>query len=95
MTMSPTRSSPRNTCPAWCIAEHGVYAGEDDCLHTGEKLRLVDEVVARLCLSCDPETGALDGPYVVVGSEEWTLDQARRVGLALVSLADQAAAATG
>jgi hypothetical protein len=75
------------TCPAWCTTEHGVFAGEDDWLHTGAPLSLTTEVIARLCATIDPDTGATDGPYVIVESDEWTLDYTRSVGHALIALA--------
>jgi hypothetical protein len=75
------------SCPAWCTSEHGIYAGEDDHLHTGAKLYLTTEISARLCATIDPATGATDGPYLLVNGEEWTLEHARSVGEALVALA--------
>jgi hypothetical protein len=74
-------------CPAWCTAQHGIYAGEDDHLHTGAKLYLTTEISARLCATIDPATGATDGPYLLVNGEEWTLEHARSVGEALDALA--------
>jgi hypothetical protein len=79
------------TCPAWCTTEHGVFAGGDDRLHTGAPLYLTQEVTARLCASVDPDTGATDGPYVIVDADEWTLDHTRSVGRALIALAATAA----
>ncbi len=81
------------TCPAWCTAEHGIYAGEDDHLHTGAPLYLTTEVTVRLCATIDPASGATDGPYVIVDSDEWTPEQARAVGHALIELADAASPA--
>jgi hypothetical protein len=79
------------TCPAWCTTEHGVFAGEDDWLHTGAPLYLTTEVTARLCASVNPDSGATDGPYVIVNSDdEWTLDHTRSVGHALIALAGTA-----
>jgi hypothetical protein len=76
------------TCPAWCTTEHGVFAAEDDWLHTGAPLYLMTEVSARLCASVNPDNGATDGPYVIVNSnDEWTLDHTRNVGYALIALA--------
>ena len=77
-------------CPAWCTAEHGIYTGEDDHLHTGAPLYLTTEVIAHLCATVDPATGATDGPYVVVDGEEWTLERTRTMGEALIALAETA-----
>jgi hypothetical protein len=75
------------TCPPWCVADHGANHGEDDQVHTGEPVELADGVLARLCLSVDPRTGAQDGPYVLVGWSEYTLDEAEALGTALVTMA--------
>jgi hypothetical protein len=64
-----------------------VFAGEDDWLHTGTPLYLTNDVIARLCASVDPDTGATDGPYVIVNDDEWTLGHTRSVGHALIALA--------
>jgi len=79
------------TCPAWCVIEHGELDGEEDHLHTGASLRLAHGVTAHLCATVDPDTGDTDGPYILVDSEEWTLEQARRIGQALIALADTGA----
>jgi hypothetical protein len=79
--------SPAQTCPPWCIADHGRQLGEDDRVHTGEPVELADGVLARLCLSVDPRTGAQDGPYVLVGWSEYTLDEAATLGAALIAMA--------
>jgi hypothetical protein len=65
-----------------------MHLGEEDWLHVGEPVALADGVLARLCLSVDPDTGAKDGPYVVVGSSEYTLDEAAALGAALVDMAN-------
>ncbi len=92
MTLNPL---PAPTgCPVWCTAEHGLYAGEDDQLHTGAPLFLTDMVTALLCATVDPSTGVTDGPYLLVDGEEWTPDHARSVGRALIALADASAQPT-
>ena len=88
--MTVTHSARPDTCPAWCVLEHGIYAGEDDHLHTGAPLRLARGVTAHLCATIDPKSGRLNGPYVVVGGEEWTLQRTRSIGHALIALAEQA-----
>ncbi|TFD18014.1 hypothetical protein [Cryobacterium sp. TMT2-23] len=52
-----------------------------------EPLALDDGALARLCLSVDPDTGTADGPYVLIGSTEYTLKEAEGLGAALVALA--------
>lgn len=91
---APLASTPGATCPHWCVADHGRHAGEDDRVHTGEPVELADGVLARLCLSVDPRTGARDGPYVLVGWTEYTLDEAAALGAALVAMARAAGDAT-
>lgn len=87
--------APRDTCPPWCVAAHGMHLGEDDWVHVGEPVALADGVLAQLCLSVDPQTGAKDGPYVVVGWSEYTLDETAALGAALVAMARAGSEATG
>ena len=46
-------------------------------------------------MSVDPETGVIGGPYVLIGSREYTLAEALEVGSALIAAAERAAAARG
>jgi hypothetical protein len=84
----------RSSCPAWCVTGHGVHRGEEDWLHLGEPVTVTAGVVARLCLSVDPGTGAVDGPYVLVGTTEHTLLEAEALGTALIALARAGAGPT-
>jgi len=96
MTINPVAATA--TCPAWCTAEQGVFLGEEDHLHTGAPLPLTTAVTARLCVTIDPETGAADGPYVVVDSDEWTIEHTLNIGhafLALAQLGQSLSASTG
>lgn len=77
----------RRSCPHWCVTRHGVHRGEEDWLHLGDPLTVASGVVARLCMSVDPGSGAVDGPYVLVGATEHTLLEAEALGGALVALA--------
>jgi len=77
----------RATCPPWCNVRHGVSEGEEDWVHISEPLVVADEVAARLCMSVDPDTEAEDGPYVVVGSREYSLPEAERLGASIIELA--------
>ena len=80
-------SSPAQTCPPWCVADHGTHQSEEDWVHIGEPVEVADGVLARLCLSVDPRTGEPDGPYVLIGWSEYTLDEAAALGVALVAMA--------
>lgn len=89
MTMMVATSRP-DTCPAWCVTKHGELQDEEDHLHISAGLRLTAGVAAHLCITIDPYTGATDGPYILADSEEWTLDQARSIGHALIALTEDA-----
>ncbi len=78
-------------CPSWCVSNHGDHQGEEDWVHVSDSLSLADDVDAHACMSVDPVTGAVDGPYVNIGWRQYTpreaetlarslLDMARRVG---------------
>jgi hypothetical protein len=75
------------SCPSWCVADHGAHDGEEDRVHIGAPVEVDDGVLARLCLSVDARDGAQDGPYVLVGWSEYTLDEAASLGSALIALA--------
>ena len=61
----------------------------------GRPLALTSEVVARLCMSIDPERRTQDGPYVLVGSDDgYTLEEANALGAALIAIADLGQEAT-
>jgi hypothetical protein len=74
-------------CPAWCVSRHGDHLGEEDWVHAGEPLRIVDEVLAHGCMSVEPLTGAVDGPYVMVGGEQYTPKEAEALGASLIAMA--------
>ena len=78
-------------CPEWCVLRHG-RSGEDDTVHVSCAL-LVRRTVLRLCTTIDPGTQAQDGPYVLVGDEEYTLHEAEVLIAALTQLADEAGGA--
>lgn len=80
-------------CPSWCVLGHGVHLGEEDLVHVSAQL-CVRNTLIRLCSSVDPESGDQDGPYVVVGASEFTLEEVDALARALTSLAAQARAAT-
>ena len=77
----------RDTCPNWCATSHGVHLGEEDWLHRSDPLWLDDGTVANLCMSINPATGAQDGPFVMIGATEYSLEQAEHIGAALMAMA--------
>jgi hypothetical protein len=83
----PEARSP-TACPGWCVSPHGVSLGEEDWVHLGEPLTVAEGVRASLCASIEPITGVMDGPYVLVGATEYSLEQAREIGIALVAMTD-------
>lgn len=87
MHVDRAASVGERTCPAWCRTRHGSAAGEDDWLHVSEPLVLADDVIARLCMSVDPRTDEADGPYVIVGTREYSLAEAAELGASLIQLA--------
>jgi hypothetical protein len=74
-------------CPPWCVTGHGVHLGEEDWVHCSEPLPITDGVTAQLCVSIDPSTRAEEGPYVVVGTTEYSLADAQALGASLMTLA--------
>ena len=83
----PVYSVVANSCPHWCVTHHGVHLGEEDWIHTSEPVMIADGTVARLCMSIDPDTGAKDGPYVLIGNSELTLTETAELGSSLLALA--------
>ncbi|HEU4547673.1 MAG TPA: hypothetical protein VFR88_15385 [Microlunatus sp.] len=83
--------SPRlsSTCPPWCAFDHRRHTGEDDTVHVSGAL-MVRRTVLRLCMTHDPSTGVQDGPYVLVGAEEYSLHEADALVDALTQLVDRA-----
>jgi hypothetical protein len=83
----PEPLTSRGLCPDWCSTRHGASLGEEDWIHVGEPLAIADGTLAQLCMSIDPDTGVEDGPYVLIGSAEYTLSEAQALGSALLTLA--------
>jgi hypothetical protein len=69
----------RADCPVWCVVEHGQLLGEEDRLHLSAPVVIADGAEARLCISSDPSTGAVDGPYVLIGDDERTVQQVDQI----------------
>lgn len=87
--MVSVNTAVRRTCPSWCTVSHRRQRGEDDLVHIGEAVPLSGAILARLCMSVTPDGEVDDGPYVLVGSDELTLEEARRLGERLVAMADE------
>jgi len=77
----------RAACPAWCATGHGVHLGEEDWVHLSEPVTLTDGVSAQLCMTIDPSATIEDGPYVVIGTSEYSLLEANALGASLMALA--------
>lgn len=77
------------TCPDWCAVHHGVLGGEEDLVHVSAVLRVAGTPV-RLCVTADPSSSELDGPYVLIGPDEYTLHEADALIGALTQLVDAA-----
>jgi hypothetical protein len=87
--MKSTRTGRPAACPSWCVLGHGVHLGEEDQVHVSAQL-CVRNTLIRLCTSIDPGTGLQDGPYVMMGSNEYTLGEVDALVEALTALAGEA-----
>ena len=85
---TPVSMNAAATCPSWCVRRHGEEATDDDRVHVSGAL-MVRRTVLRLCLTVDPESRDLDGPYVLVGNNEYTLHEADVLIAALTELVDE------
>jgi hypothetical protein len=81
-------------CPCWCVTEHDSVLGEENWVHEGAPIEVEAGVVARLCMSVDPETGLADGPYILVGYRELTIQWAEALGVSFIGLAARGAASS-
>jgi hypothetical protein len=87
-------ASARSTCPGWCVSRHGLHLGEEDWVHAGAPLPVEDAVAAHACMSVDPDTGEVDGPYVIIGRSQYSPAEAEALGAALIALARAARSTT-
>lgn len=76
------------TCPTWCVQRHGIRQGEDDSIHVSVEL-LVRGVSMKLCATIDPNAQLSEGPYLLLGAEEYTLHEADALIDALTQLVDE------
>jgi hypothetical protein len=74
-------------CPDWCVTDHEVCDGEENWIHQSAPIFVTPDVTARLCVSIDPETGAVDGPHVLIGDIEYSPGAAKALAAALLALA--------
>jgi len=90
VTADPMPRPRTQSCPAWCVVRHSAAAApdEEDVVHIGGAL-LVGRTVLRLCTTIDPDEGTQDGPYVLVGSAEFTLHEAESLLASLTQLVDE------
>lgn len=72
------------TCPPWCREAHGALAGEDDLVHVGATT-VVGGVAVRLCVTIDGD-GTSDGPYLLVGEQEYDVQTAADLAAILTRL---------
>jgi hypothetical protein len=86
MVMTRT-SHPAGRCPSWCAVRHGEHTGEEDLLHVSRAV-VVGRTTVHLCASVSP--GELDGPYVLVGDEEYTLAEASTLARVVADMLGQA-----
>ena len=85
--MSSSGEAPARHTPAWCVLRHGDYTGEEDQVHVSDST-FVRSTMVRLCMTVDPVTGLQDGPYVLVGSDEYSLEDTALLIEALTKLLD-------
>jgi hypothetical protein len=89
--MASSYDASSGACPTWCARRHSEVADEDDLVHIGDNM-FVRNTMIRLCMTIDPETGMQDGPYVLIGSDEFTLVEASTLVDVLNDLLAQSAA---
>ena len=80
------------SCPSWCARTHGELLGEDDAVHVSD-YAAAGNMLLRLCASTDGATGEEDGPYLLLGTHELTLDHAQDLVQALTAFIAQASGA--
>ena len=90
--MSSTDMQSQAACPEWCTRRH---AAEDDAAHVHVSGALqVRRTMLRLVMTGESELGVQDGPFVLVGDQEYTLHEAEVLIGSLIQLVDQGRAAT-
>jgi hypothetical protein len=82
-----TAAGRRHDCPAWCTRDHDALDGEEAWLHVGRPQTPDGEAGPLLAMTREPGTGVVDGPWVLVGDDEYSLEQAKALGTALIGTA--------
>jgi hypothetical protein len=77
------------TCPPWCDMGHGRLLGEEDQVHVSRQI-CVRQTLIRLCATIDPDTAEMDGPYVLMGTQEFDLAEVDALIAALTKLSHDA-----
>lgn len=91
MVVSWRRSRPPVGCPEWCTRPHPD--GESERVHASGALR-VRRTILRLVVAADEKARFHDGPFVLVGDQEYTLHEAEVLIGALTQLVAQGRPAT-
>jgi hypothetical protein len=78
------------------MVDHSYFHDQDADVHIGVDEQLTDGITVRLVAGHDPNTGAIDGPYMLVDAPHLALDpyeldlnEARTIGQALIDVADR------
>lgn len=87
MTMSDSGELLARHTPAWCVLRHRDHTGEEDHVHVSDS-SFVRYTMVRLCMTVDPVTRVQDGPYILLGSDEFSLEDTAHLIEALTSLLD-------
>jgi len=87
--MSNEQGGRPATCPPWCVMTHGVHLGEEDQVHVSGQFCIRNTLI-RLCSTIDPVSREQDGPYVLLGHHEYSLDEAGDLVDVLLSFISQA-----
>ena len=76
-------------CPRWCVRRHAALGAEDNRVHVSGALQ-VRRTIVRMVTTVGSDLGTEDGPYVLVGDQEYTLHEAEVLIAALTQLVDEA-----
>jgi hypothetical protein len=79
----------RKACPPWCAMRHGIHQGEEDLVHVSTQ-ECVRDTLLRLAATIDADTGEQDGPYLLMGSHEFSMAELDALIQALHSMRDLA-----
>ncbi len=77
---------PAPACPHWCVTRHGYLQDEEDWVHMSAPLAVTGQESARLCVTVHPD-GTQEDPVLLIGAEEYTVEEAAALGAAILDLA--------